>query len=275
MRWRLWTLLACVAALLAAGSVAAGCGGDDDDEGARGTELETIREGSLTVGSDIPFPPFEQGRAPNYDGFDIELVREIAKRLELRPVIRDTPFDTIFRDLAQGKFDMVASATTITDERERTVDFSNPYYDAKQSLLVRQGSDVRSVEELGGKTVGAQDGTTGADYAKEETDARTVRTYESYDDAFNALVAGQIDAVIVDLPAGQEAVKQKQGLEVDRIDVDERYGFAFGRNADELREEVNRVLGEIKEDGTYERLYRKWFDEAPPKAILEATHRPS
>jgi ABC-type amino acid transport substrate-binding protein len=102
-----------------------------------------------------------------------------------------------------------------------------------------------------------------------------VRTYETYDDAFNALVAGQLDAVIVDLPAGQDAVKRKQGLEGDRIDTDEQYGFAVREDADALREAVNEALVEIKQDGTYARIYREWFEKDPPEEILEATHSPS
>ncbi len=271
----LWRALATVATLLAAGALGAGCGGDDDGDGGGG-DLQTIREGRLIVGSDIPFRPFEFGRPPNYDGFDIELVRELGRRLDLRPDIRDTPFDTIFRDLAQGKFDMVASATTINAERERSVDFSDPYYEAEQSLLVREGGDVRRVTDLAGKTVGAQDGTTGADYAKEETEARNVRTYEAYDDAYNALVAGQIQAVIADLPAAQDAVEQKEGLEIAAtIDTDEQYGLAFRERSAELREAVNEALSEMKEDGTYTRIYRKWFKKAPPREILDATHEPS
>src|SRR5918994_2469363 len=138
MRLRL-TAVAAVLAIAAVG-VGAGCGGDDDDNGGGTTaaegQLNTIESGKLIVGSDIPYAPFELGREPNYTGLDIDLVNEIGKRLGLTVEIQDTSFDTIFRDLAQGKFDMVASATTITPEREKTVDFSNPYFEAEQSLMV-------------------------------------------------------------------------------------------------------------------------------------------
>jgi ABC-type amino acid transport substrate-binding protein len=275
-------LLAALLALVAVVVLAAGCGGDDDDGGAgTGTtggtsELQTRDPGKLILGSDIPFPPFEFGRKPDYKGFDIDLVREIATRLELDLEIQDTPFDTIFRDLAQGKFDMVASATTITEEREGAVDFANPYFAAEQSLLVREGSDIRTVEDLAGTVVGAQNGTTGADYAKEETEAENVRTYDTYDTAYNALVAGQIDAVIADLPAAQDAVEAKDRLEIAmQIDTGEQYGFAFQEDADDLREAVNGALDEMRQDGTYEEIYQEYFDKAPPAEILEATHEPT
>ena len=273
------------AVLLVFTTALAACGDDDDDGGEGGApatetapaaqDLDTLNEGVLTVGSDIPYPPFEQGRAPDYDGFDIELINEIADRLGLETQIQDTPFDTIFRDLAQGKFDVVISGSTITDERERAVDFSNPYFLAEQSILVREGSDIRTVEDLAGTTVGVQKGTTGEAYARENADA-TLRSYGEIDDAFNALAAGQVEAVLFDLPGTQEAAATKDGLEVaTSIPTDEEFGMALAEEADALREAVNDALGEIKEDGTFDRLYRKWFEKAPPQRILDATHDPS
>ena len=160
MRSRIPVLLAAMA-LFAGGAFAAGCGGDDDDNGGETTAAEgalnTIEPGKLIVGSDIPYAPFQQGRAPDYLSLDIDLVKEIGKRLGLTVEVQDTSFDTIFRDLAQGKFDMVASSTTITPEREKTVSFfSDPYYLADQSLMVKKGSDITTVDDVAGKTVSAQ-----------------------------------------------------------------------------------------------------------------------
>ncbi len=127
-------------AVLALALVAAGCGGSDDDSGGSG---EGAAKEALTVGSDIPYPPFEQGKAPNYEGFDVDLMEAIGENIGREVEFEDTSFDTIFRDLAQGKFDAVASATTITDEREKTVDFTNPYYLSEQAILVKEGGDDR------------------------------------------------------------------------------------------------------------------------------------
>jgi polar amino acid transport system substrate-binding protein len=269
------------ALLLLVGTALAACGDDDDDDddggggGADTTELDTIRPGTLTVGSDIPYPPFELGRAPDYDGFDIELINEIATRLELETEIKDTPFDTIFRDLAQGKFDVVISGSTITDERERAVDFGDPYFLAEQSLLVQEDSDIETIEDLSGRTVGVQKGTTGEAYVKEEAPDATVRSYGDLDDAFNALVAGQVDAVMFDLPGTQEAARTKEGLEVrESYDTGEEFGIAFQEDADALREAVNGALAEIKDDGTFAELYSEWFRKDPPKEILTSTHTP-
>src|SRR3954466_14522163 len=151
--WRLLTVVAAAALLLAV----AGCGSDDNGSGSS-SKLATLESGKLKVGSDIPYAPFEFGESP-YQGFDVDVVNEIAKRLDLQAEFVKTPFDPIFRNLAQGRFDMVGSAATITPERKKTVDFSNPYFPADQSLMVKKGSPIQSTEDLAGKTVGAQLGT--------------------------------------------------------------------------------------------------------------------
>jgi polar amino acid transport system substrate-binding protein len=275
-------LLFITALLLLVGTALTACGDDDDDDGGGGgtqttatAEIETQKPGTLLVGSDIPYPPFESGRAPDYDGFDIDITNEIASRLELEVEYEDTSFDTIFRDLAQGKFDMVASATTITPEREKTVDFSDPYYNAAQSILVQEDSDIQTIEDLAGKTVGVQKGTTGEAYTKENADADDVRSYAEGDDAINALIAGQVDAVLQDLPVNQEAADTKEGITVvQTIPTDEDYGLVFNEDGDALREAVNEALAAMKDDGAYAEIYNEWFDEDPPKQVLDATHTP-
>jgi ABC-type amino acid transport substrate-binding protein len=263
-RWPLIAVLAVAGTL-----VVAGCGDDDGGSGGGATGLNTITEGELRVGSDIPYPPFEFGRAPDYEGFDVDIVNEIAKRLDVEAKFVKTPFDPIFRNLAQGRFDMVASAVTITPERQRTVDFSEPYFPANQSLMVKRGSDIKTVDDLGGKTVGAQLGTTGADYAKDETDAETVRTYDLIDDAFKALQAGQVDAVINDFPVSKYAERSKKDLVVvQTIETGEEYGFSFAKEDKALRDRVNRELQAMKDDDTYTEIYRKWFQEDPPDSIF-------
>ena len=156
--------LVALLAALAIAVLAAGCGSSDNTttgEGGGGGE-------KLTVGSDVPYPPFEEfgNTKTEFKGFDVELVEAIAAKIDRTPEFKDTSFDTIFRDLAQGKFDMVASATTITDEREETVDFTNPYYlPSAQSIVVKKGnSDLKTDKDLEGLVVGVQQGTTGEEY---------------------------------------------------------------------------------------------------------------
>jgi polar amino acid transport system substrate-binding protein len=252
---------------------AAGCG-DDDDEGGGGGAGET-----LTVGSDVPYPPFEQfGESKTeFTGFDIELVEAIAEKLDRQPEFIDTSFDTIFRDLAQGKFEMVASATTITDEREKTVDFTDPYYlPSAQSILVTPGSPIKSEADLEGKTVGVQQGTTGEEIVEEEADAGEVRSYPEGPDMITPLKAGTIDAGVIDRPVAERVIETDPDLEISAgIETEEEYGFVVPEGQEEFLSEVNDALQEVKDDGTYERIYRKWFKKAPDEEVFTATHEPS
>ena len=167
--------------LFAIGAIAAGCGSSNDSSststttsasGGGGSDLGLITDGTLTVGSDIPYPPFEQGSPPDYTGFDIDLVDAIAQKLGLTPKIVDTSFGTIFSDQQAGKFDIVASSSTITPARSKKVTFSDPYFDADQSLMVQKGSDLTNVDQItSDTTIAVQEGTTGQDYAETKTDA--------------------------------------------------------------------------------------------------------
>ena len=268
---RMRLAIALVTALATAG-VAAGCGDDDGGSG----DLGLINKGELLAGIDTPFPPFEKGHPPNVTGYDIDVINAVADEMGLEVVQEETSFDTIFRDVAQGKFDVAVAASTITPGRERTVDFSDPYYLADQSLLVAEGSDIGSQEDLGGQIVGAQDGTTGETYANDETDASEVRGYPGGTDAINALRAGQIDAVIVDSPVAEDAVQKQGGIEIaEKIVTRELYGFSFAPDRDALREKVNEALTTLKEDGTLTGLYKKYFPDQSPAPVLKATHEPT
>ena len=217
MRSRLMALLAALVLVLTAG-FAIGCGDDDDDGGGDsggGADLGTITEGQLLVGTDTPYPPFEIGQPPDISGFDIEVMDAIAEDLGLEVTYQDTGFDTIFRDTANGQFDTAAAASTITPERQQKVNFTDPYYEATQALVVAEdNSDIATTADLGGKIVGAQDGTTGEALANDETDASEVRGFPEGTDAITALATGQVEAVIVDLPVAADAVEKQGGVKV-------------------------------------------------------------
>lgn len=260
-----------VLAVLALAVFAAGCGDSDDDSGGGDTGGGSA---TLTVGSDIPYPPFEQGKPGNYTGYDVELMEAIAKNIGRTAEFQDTSFDTIFRDLAQGRFEAVASATTITDEREKTVDFTNPYYLSEQALLVKEGSDIDSVEKLKGTTVGVQQGTTGEEFVEEDGEAGELRPYPQGPDAVSALKAGTVDVVVIDIPVAENAVEASSGLEISAaIPTEEEYGFVVPQDDEELLEEMNEALDELKEDGTFTTIYEKWFKRPPTDELLSATHQ--
>jgi ABC-type amino acid transport substrate-binding protein len=274
MRLRLTAFAAVMA--IAVMALGAGCGGDDnDDNGGGGNDLGLIKDGQLLVGTDTPYPPFEIGQPPDITGYDIEVGRAVAEKLGLTPTFQDTSFDTIFRDLSQGKFDFVLAATTITPERQQKVDFSDPYYAADQALVVTPDSDIATPEDLSGKTVGAQDGTTGEDYANDETDASDVRGFPEGPDAINALKAGQVDATIIDQPVAVDALEKEGGIKIAAtIPTGELYGIPVAKDNDALREKMNTALQEMKDDGTLAELYQKYFKTDPPDAVLKGKTTP-
>jgi polar amino acid transport system substrate-binding protein len=273
---RLWLIVGLLAAFAAAMVVAA-CGDDDDgDDGettAGGEDLGLIQEGVLSVGTDTPFPPFEIGQPPNISGYDIDVMNAIAEELGVTAEYTDTGFGTIFRDTANGQYDTAAAASTILKSREKTVDFTDPYYEAEQALLVPEDSDIASVDDLAGLIIGTQDGTTGEIYANEETDAEEVRGYPEGPNAVSALITGQVDAVIIDLPVAVDAIEKQGGVEiVEEIATDELYGFAVAPQNDALREAMNSALTTLKEDGTIADLYEQYFQTEPPPSVTEGTN---
>ena len=179
----------------------------------------------------------------------------------------------LFRSVQQGKFEAVISAATITEEREKAVDFSNPYYLSEQAVLVKEGSDVKSLEDLEGQTVAVQQGTTGQELAKEELGGSEIRPFPEGPDAVNALKAGTVEGVIIDAPVAQNAVEKSGGVEIaEKVPTEEEYGIAVAQGETELLEEINKGLEEVLDDGTYKTIYEKWFKLEPPEAIFSATH---
>ena len=244
-----------------------GAGGEE--EGTGGGEEEATGGGEpLKVGSDIPYPPFEQGKPGSYTGFDVELMEAIAEKIGRTAEFEDTSFETIFRDVAQGKFEAVISAATITAEREKAVGFSDPYYNSEQAVLVKEGSSIKTLEELEGQTVAVQQGTTGQELAKEKIGGAEIRPFPEGPDAVNALKAGTVEAVIIDAPVAQNAVEKSGGVEIaEKVPTEEQYGIAVAKDNTGLLEEINSGLKEVISDGTYKTIYEKWFHLAPPKAF--------
>ncbi|HET8795111.1 MAG TPA: basic amino acid ABC transporter substrate-binding protein [Arthrobacter sp.] len=243
-------------------------GGGGDDAGSTeggGSELALIQPGTLTVCSDIPYPPFEFEEGGEYTGFDMELIREIAAGLDLEVAIKDIGFEGLQSGaaLAAGTCDIGASAMTITEQREENLDFSEPYYDSLQSLLVPKDSDIESIEDLAGKSVGVQQGTTGQNYAEENVpESAEVRAYPSDAELFPALTSGGVDAVLQDLPVNLGHTQDGAFTIVEKYDTNEKYGFAVQEEGSEaLLEAVNKELAELRDNGTYQKIYDKYFTE--------------
>lgn len=280
-RWlKLFTLLAVMLMLAAA------CGEDptetapEEEPAASPTEEEapeftTLEEGVLQVGSCLDYRPFEFVKDGDEQGFDVDLTEEIASRLGLEVEWVRANFDTIFTAVASDQFDMVAAASTITDERLQTVDFSDSYFNARQGFSVNtdETPDITSTDQLGeGDVVAVQKGTTGKIWAEENLapNGVEIKSFDAVSGAFTDLEAGNVVGVINDEGSSLAEVAQRPGLEVvQAIDTDEHYGFAFSKGNPELTEAANVALAEIIADGTYESIFLEWFPDLPvPEEFL-------
>jgi len=252
------------------------------DAGVAG-EYTLVNDGQLTVGSDIPYPPFEfnDEETGELTGFDVELVREIANRLGLEnpdDAWITTDFGAIFGQLDSGtRFDVVVAAVTgyapegspaseTVAERTEVVDFTDPYYPSLQSLTVDTSkSQVTSVDELGeGARIGIQSGTTGAFYAQENLapNGVTLVEFEKAPAMYQALQAGQIDGVFNDLPVSLDAIADFPNLQVvEQVETGEEYAIAVDKDNAGLTEAINGALAEMFADGTYAQIFKKWFPE--------------
>lgn len=268
-----------LAALAVALLALAGCGNSGDDSSADGggtdtgdgeTSIETpptITAGTLAVCSDVPYEPFEfEGDGPSgYTGFDIDVLDSIASEAGLELSVSDVDFDGILGNLEADTCDVVASAVTITEERAEQVDFTDPYFDAEQSLLVKSDSGAASLDDLAGSTIGVQSGTTGEAYANDNTpDGAEVRAYEGADSLFAALESGDVDAILQDFPVNAYRATQDDSVEVvESYPTDEQYGFAVKKGNTELLDALNEGLGLIRESGQYDTIYESYFGTQP------------
>ncbi len=248
-----------------------GCGGDDAGSGSKVSGVKLIKNGTLTTCTHLPYAPFQSKEGGKVVGFDVDLIDLVAKELGVKQEIVDTPFEGIKsgQDLNTGKCDIAAAGMTITDERKKVIDFSDPYFDATQALLIKQGAGLRTLADFTGKKLGVQSGTTGKDYVDAQK-LRGVKVIEFEDLATEqqALSTNQIDGAVNDLPVWLDYIKKNPGkFEVGaQFDTGEQYGFGIKKGGNpKLLERTNKVLDAAKADGTYDTLYEKWFGQKPTK----------
>lgn len=263
-------------------TAATGATGATSASGATGAtapipEFTTLTDGVLSVGSCLDYPPFETVKGGQEQGFDVDITQEIADRLGLRVEWVRADFDTIFTAVAGGQFDMVAAASTITPEREQEVDFSDPYFNSRQALVVNTAEtpDLASTDQLqSGDVVGVQKGTTGAAWAKDNLGPNgiQIQTFSSATDGLRALEGGGMTAFIADEPFVAEATQDLPSLSVVQgIDTAEKYGLAFSPENPGLHDAVNVILAQIIADGTYQDIYGRWFPGAPVPPEFQPT----
>lgn len=240
-----------------------GAAGSDAAQEEAGAE-DVLADGVLTVGTNAEFPPFEfvdDNGEP--DGFDIALIKAIGEKLGVTVEVENMEFDSLVSSIG-SKIDVAIAGMTVTDERKGSVDFSAPYYEAVQYVIVPAGSEIATAEDLVGKTIGVQLGTTGDFIASDDIADTTVNQYNKGVDAVNDLLNGRVDCVIIDKnPALVFASKfEGQVVALDGAQFEfgvEEYAIALPKGDTALAEKINAALEEIKADGTFDKLVETYI----------------
>ncbi|MGW0796383.1 transporter substrate-binding domain-containing protein [Streptomyces sp. NPDC002692] len=274
-RTRMLAATTATAGLLLVAGCSSGGGGKTTAHG-----VPLVKAGQLTTCTHLPYPPFQSEIGGKVQGFDVSLIDLVAKNLGVKQDIVDTPFENFKTGafLNSGQCDLAAAGMTITPERKKNVDFSDPYFEATQAVLVDKKSGIDSLAGLKakGKKLGAQAQTTGEDYARKQ--GFDPVSFESSDAVLNGLRTGQVQAVIIDYPVVQGWLKDKANAAafkvVDNLNTGEQYGFTVKKGNTKLVAAVNTAIKDAKADGTYKKLYEKWigpYDESAATASPSAS----
>jgi polar amino acid transport system substrate-binding protein len=253
--------------------LAAGCGGGNDNQSASGQQSsgglkDLVTSGTLTVGTELPAPPFWIGN--DYDsitgGYEVDLAKEIAKRLNIANVkFVEMPFAGLVAG-QKCKCDIDFSQVTITNDRAKVVQFTAPYFEANQGILAKRGTTVSSMADAKKLRWGAQTNTTGAAYIADNIKPSSEpKIYNTTTDAFTALNAGQIDAVLLDTPIVLGAIKAgqvKDAAVVGQFKTGEEYGAVLNKGSPNVAA-INNVLNSLKSEGFTDQLFKKYFGTDP------------
>ena len=224
-------------------------------------ELTTIEAGKLTMATNATFPPYEMTTdSGDIEGIDVDTAKAIAEKLGLELQIDDMDFDAALLSVQQGKADIVMAGVTVTDERKAVMDFSDSYATGIQSIIVPEGSDITSPDDLAGKKIGTQRGTTGYIYCTDDFGEDSVVAYDNGLNAVQALNNGQVDAVVIDNAPAKEYVAANPGLKVlETSYAEEDYAIGMNKDNTALVEAVNAALEELKADGTLQSIVDKYI----------------
>lgn len=224
-------------------------------------ELSTVEPGKLIMSTNAAFPPYEMTTdSGEFEGIDIETAQAIADKLGLELQIDDMDFDAALLAVQQGKSDMVMAGVTVTDERQNVMDFTDSYATGIQSIIVKEDSDIASVDDLAGKKIGTQRGTTGYLYCSDDFGDENVVAYDDGLTAVQMLNNGQVDCVVIDNAPAKEFIAANPGLKLlDTAYVEESYAIGIGKGNTELKDAINTALEELKTDGTLQAIVDKYI----------------
>ncbi len=254
-------LTACGGSASSAASSVASSAASSEAVSSSAAELTTVEAGKLTMATNAAFPPYEMTTdAGEFEGIDVDTAKAIAEKLGLELQIDDMDFDAALLSVQQGKADIVMAGVTVTDERKAVMDFSDSYATGIQSIIVPEGSDIASPDDLAGKKIGTQRGTTGYIYCSDDFGDSNVVAYDNGLTAVQALNNGQVDAVVIDNAPAQEFVAANPGLKVlDTSYAEEDYAIGMAKGS-ALEDAVNKALEELKADGTLQAIVDKYIN---------------
>ena len=224
-------------------------------------ELTTVTDGKLTMSTNAAFPPYEMTADDgSFEGIDIDVAAAIADKLGLELQVDDMDFDAALLAAQNGKSDMVMAGVTVTDERQKVIDFSDTYAEGIQSIIVPEDSDIATVDDLAGKTIGTQRGTTGYIYCTDDFGEDSVVAYDNGLTAVQALNNGQVDAVVIDNAPAKEFVAANTGLKIlDTAYAQEDYAIGVAKGNTALLDAINGALEELQADGTLQSIVDKYI----------------
>ena len=223
--------------------------------------VTTVNAGKLTMSTNAAFPPYEMTTdSGDLEGIDIEVAGAIAEKLGLELQVDDMDFDAALLAAQNGKSDMVMAGVTVTDERLKVMDFSDTYAEGIQSIIVPEDSDIASADDLAGKIIGTQRGTTGYIYCTDDFGEDSVVAYDDGLTAVQALNNGQVDAVVIDNAPAKEFVAANPGLKIlDTAYAQEDYAIGVAKGNTELLNAINGALEELQADGTLQSIVDKYI----------------
>ena len=229
-------------------------------ETAASGDYKLATAGTLTMGTNATFPPYEYYDGDTVVGIDAEICQAIADKLGLKLEIQDMDFSSLVAAVQSGKIDISAAGMTVTEDRLKNVDFTDSYSTGVQVVIVPEDSDIQSVDDMEGKLIGVQDATTGHIYCSDDFGDENVIPYNSGAMAVQALKDGKVDCVVIDQQPAKSFVEANEGLKIlDTEYVTEDYAIAVAKDNTALKDAINAALKELKDDGTVQSILDKYI----------------
>ena len=235
----------------------AACGSKDDSKDSGDSKKDS--KDTLVMATNAEFPPYEFHEGDDVVGIDADIARAIGEEMGMEVKIEDMAFDSIIPAVTSGKADFGAAGMTVTEDRKKNVDFTDTYATATQVIIVKEGSDIAGPDDLTGKKIGVQLGTTGDIYTHYIEDAKVER-YNKGLEAVQPLTQDKIDAVVIDGEPAKEFVAEADGLKIlDEAFTEEEYAIAVAKDNDDLLKKMNEALASLKESGKIDEIVAKYI----------------